>query len=155
MKFLKILSLSLALSVSGFAMKYGTPFRFNITAFVGGMSFGQEEAPITFPAGNGMREEDMLSQLRQLAARRCQSALNTGLANSVFSMQSCQQWFDPHLQYFADYVFRQHNNNSHEFYGDVRYVYSEGFYSAKTGDNQENPDYIVLAIGCRDLEVSN
>jgi hypothetical protein len=141
-------------SGSADAMKYGSPFRLNISSFVGGMQFGTPEDALVFPAGNGMRENDVLAQLRNIAKLRCQSALNTGLQNSVFSMEKCFEWFDPHLQYFSQYIFKQLSNHSHEFFEGENYSYSDGVYVVRTGEPEQNPDHIVLTIACRDLSVS-
>ena len=135
------------------AMKYGSPFRLNVSSFVGGMQFGAVEEALVFPEGNGMREQDVLAQLRNLAKARCQSAINTGLQNPVFTMENCAQWFDPHLQYFANYIFRQHNNPSHEFYSGEKYLYSDGAYVVRIGEPEQNPNYVVLTVGCRDLSI--
>lgn len=154
MEFLKILSLSLALSISSFAMKHGMPFRFNIISFVRDVSFGREEAPITFPAGNGMREEDMLFQLRKIAICRYQSAINTGLANSFFNMSRFQQLFDLHIRHFSSYIFREHRNYSHELYERVEYLYGDGLYVASTRDEKIDSDHVGLLFICRNLDVS-
>ena len=135
-------------------MKYGAPFRINVYTWVGDMQFGSPEEAIELPAGNGMRENDVLAQLRNLTQKRCQSALNTGLQNSIFTMGNCFQWFDPHLQYFANYIFRQHNDFSNEMYQGEKYLYGEGVYSLSIGDEKKNPDYVVLVVRCRDLSYS-
>ena len=133
------------------AMKQGAPFRFNITSFVGDVSFGQEEAPIAFPEGNTMTEEDVYGQLRALAFKRYESARRTGKANEVFDREFFHQ-YEPYLQYFANYITRQHENNSHEYLNDVKYIYSDGMHITEIGgDRKKDHDYIILTVGLRDL----
>lgn len=133
------------------AMKYGAPFRFNIISFVGDVSCGNGEGPIVFPQGNTMGEEDIYGQLRALAFKRYESARCTGKANEIFDKEFFHQ-YEPYLQYFANYITRQHENHSHEYLNDVKYIYSNGLHSAGIGGDIDNPqDRIVLGVALRDL----
>ncbi len=133
------------------AMKQGAPFRFNITSFVQDVSFGQEEAPIAFPQGNTMTEEDVYGQLKALAFKRYESARRTGKANAIFDKEFFHI-YEPYLQYFANYITRQHENISHEYVNDVKCLYKNGLYTTEIGGDSDNPqDRIVLVVGLRDL----
>jgi hypothetical protein len=141
-------------SSSADAMKYGSPFLLNVYAEVQGVIFWSPAEVLEFPAGNGIRENDVLAQLRTLAQKRCESARLERLGNLRFTMENCAQWFDPHLQYFANYIFRQHNNPSHEFFSEETYIYSDGYYLVDTLDAKKHPGYISfisLSLRCRDL----
>lgn len=133
------------------AMKYGAPFRINIYTWIGDTQFGSPEEGLELPAGNEFKEQDVLAQLRNLTQTRCQPVLNAAKQNLIFTMGNCTKWFDLHMQYFANYIFRQHNDFSTEIYLGEKYIYGEKLYTFFVGDQEKNPDHVVLVIGCRDL----
>ena len=99
-------ALSLGLTSSGSAMKYGSPFQLKVEAFVNQMAFPGMD--VQFPAGNQMKEQDVYNLIYNSSKKAYGDALKTGIPDKdIYSLQAFDQFFNPWLDYFPKFVFYQ------------------------------------------------
>ena len=99
-------ALSLGLTSSGSAMKYGSPFQLKVEAFVNQMAFPGMD--VQFPAGNQMKEQDVYNLIYNSSKKAYGDALKTGLAHSFYTKEGCfDELFHNALEYFPRFTFYQ------------------------------------------------